>query len=392
MTAAQQGPIRIGGAWPLTGTVAASGKDMLNGFELYLDEIKRTMSGRRVDFIIEDTGGIPANTITKARKLVERDKVHILIAGLLASEGYAVRDYVHRFRVPTVMSIPAAMDLTQRLRSPYIVRTGWSSSQNSHALADYAYSKLGYRKVAVIADDYAHGHEEVGGFVRVFQDLGGCVVQKVWNPLGTADFGPYLAQLRKDVDAIYAVEVGADAIRFMKQYQEFGLKGRFPLIGTGILTDESLLRSMGDEAIGVITALQWSAALNTTAARRFVEAYKQRFGTDPSYYAETLYTTGRWLDIAIRRIGGRVEDKQALLEALRKVEIFDAPRGPVKLDKYQNPVQNSYVRQVQKVGGKLQNIVIFTYPNVSQFWKYNPEEFLKQPVYSREFLPLRACP
>lgn len=87
-----------------------------------------------------------------------------------------------------------------------------------------------------------------------------------------------------------------------------------------------------------------------------------------------------------------MEDKQALLEALRKVEIFDAPRGPVKLDKYQNPVQNSYVRQVQKVGGKLQNIVIFTYPNVSQFWKYNPEEFLKQPVYSREFLPLRACP
>jgi len=389
---AQQGPIKIGGAWPLTGVVAASGKDMLNGFELYLEQVNRTMSDRRVEFVMEDTAGIPANTLTKVRKLVERDRVHVLIVGLLATEGYAVRDYVTRFRAITLLPVVAADDLTQRLRTPYMIRTGWASSQPSHPFAHYVYHKLGYRKIAAIADDYAFGYEVVGGFQKAFEDLGGCIVQKVWNPLGTPDFGPYLSQLRRDVDAIFALEVGADAIRFMKQYQEFGLKERLPLVGGGVLTDESLLRSMGDEAIGVITALQWSAALNTTAARRFVEAYKQRFGTDPSYYAETLYTTGRWLDIAIRRIGGRVEDKQAFLNALRKVEIFDAPRGPVRLDAYQNPIHNIYVRQVQKVGGKLQNTVIFTYPNVSQFWTYNPEEFLKQPVYSRDFPALKRCP
>jgi len=387
----QQPPIKIGAAWPLTGAVAASGKDMLNGFELYLDSVGRTMSGRKVEFIMEDTAGVPANALTKARKLVEKDRVHVMMIGLLATEGYAVRDYVTRFKAVTLFPVVAADDLTQRTGSPYIIRTGWASSQPSHPFAEYVYNTLRYRRVAAVASDYAFGYEVVGGFQRRFEDLGGCIVQKVWIPLGSPDHSPYLATVRRDVDAVFGLFPGADAIRFMKQYEEFGLKARLPLIGGGVLTDESLLRSMGDEAIGTITALQWSAALDTPAAKRFVDAYKARYGTAPSYYAETLYTTGRWLDVALRRIRGNIENKEAFMEALRKVEFFDAPRGPIKLDKYLNPIHNIYVRRVDKVAGTLQNTVIYTYPNVSQFWTYPPEEFLKQPVYSRDFPPLRPC-
>ncbi len=394
---AQQGPIKIGAAWPLTGTVAASGKDMLNGFELFLDETGasppyRTIAGRKIEFIMEDTAGIPTNTLTKVRKLVEHDRVHVLIGGgLLASEGYAIRDYIDRAKVVLLIGVVSADDLTQRQRSPYIIRVGWTSSQPSHMFAEYVFSTLRYRKLAMIADDYAFGYEVTAGFQRRFEELGGCIVQKVWNPLGTPDFSPYLSQLRRDTDAIFAIEVGADAIRFMKQYQEFGLKGRLPLIGGGVLTDESLLRSMGDEAIGTITALHWSAALDTPAAKRFVEAYTRKYGTAPSYYAEALYSTGRWLEAAARRIRGNVEDKQALLEAVRKVEIFSAPRGPLHLDKYQNVIQNVYIRRVERVGGTLQNVVIQAYPNVSQFGTYDPEKFLQQPVYSRDFPPLKPC-
>ncbi len=389
---AQQGPIKIGAAWPLTGTVAASGKDMLNGFSLFLDEIGHTMGGRKVEFIMEDTAGVPANTLTKVRKLVEHDRVDILVGGgLLASEGYAIRDYIDRNKVILLIGVVSADDLTQRQRSPYIIRVGWTSSQPSHMFAEYVYSTLNYRKLAMIASDYAFGYEVTGGFQKRYEELGGCIVQKIWSPLGTPDFSPYLSQLRKDVDAIFALQVGAGAVTFMKQYQEFGFRGRFPLIGGGVLTDESLLRSMGDEAIGTITALHWSAALDTPAAKHFVDAFTSRYGTAPSYYAEALYTTGRWLEAAVRRINGNVENKQTLLDAVRKVEIFSAPRGPVRLDKYQNVIQNVYVRRVEKVGGTLKNVVIFTYPNVSQFGKYDPDKFLQQPVYSRDYPPFKPC-
>ncbi len=389
---AQQGPIKIGAAWPLSGTVAASGRDMLDGFALFLDEIGHTMSGRKVEFIMEDTAGVPANTLTKVRKLVEHDRVDILVgAGLLASELYAIRDYIDRNKVILLIGVASSDDITQRQRVPYIIRVGWTSSQPSHMFAEYVYSTLNYRKLAMIAADYAFGYEVTGGFQKRFEELGGCIVQKIWSPLDTADFSPYLSQLRKDVDAIFAIQVGAVAVRFMKQYQEFGFKGRFPLIGGGVLTDESLLRSMGDEAIGTITALHWSAALDTPAAKRFVDAFSSRYGTAPSYYAEALYSTGRWLEAAVRRINGNVENKQALLDAVRKVEIFSAPRGPLRLDKYQNVIQNVYVRRVEKVGGTLKNVVIFTYPNVSQFGKYDPVKFLQQPVYSRDYPPFKSC-
>ena len=141
----------------------------------------------------------------------------------------------------------------------------------------------------------------------------------------------------------------------------------------------------------MISAHHYSAALDTPANRRFREAFEKKYNRLPSFYSENCYTGARVVSEAAKAVGGRVEDRAAFMAALRAVEIADAPRGPVKMDPYGNPTQNIYIRKVERVNGKLQNTVIFTYPAVSQFWKYPPEEFLKQPVYSRDFPPCRHC-
>src|SRR4029453_7587261 len=150
--------------------------------------------------------------------------------------------------------------------------------------------------------------------------------------------------------------------------------------------DEALLPQMGDEAIGIVTPLIYSAALDTPANRKFVKDYRAKYGKIPSYFSESNYTSGRWIHEAVKAVNGNVEDREALMAALRKVEIADSPRGPVKFDTAGNPIQNVYIRKVERnQDGELQNPVIVTIPAVSQFWKYGPDEFLKQPVYSRDF-------
>jgi branched-chain amino acid transport system substrate-binding protein len=392
VTPAQQAQIKIGFTTDLTGTAAQAAKDMVNGFTMYLDEVGGQMAGRKVALIVEDTQGRPDVALTKLRKLVEHDRVHLVAGVLFGHLGYAMAPKVEEYKIPALFTVTAADDLTQRLKYRWVIRTGWASSQPSHPFGEYAAKTLGYRKVAVIASDYAFGWEVIGGFQRTFEEQGGQVVQKLWAPLGAMDLAPFIAKLRRDVDAVLTMIAGASTIQFMKQYDEAGLRGKIPLIAGGPAVDEALLPSMGDEAIGVISPLIYSGALDTPANRRFAKEYRAKFGKVPSYFAETNYTSGRWINEAVRSLAGNVEDREKLLAALRRVEIPDAPRGPVKLDGYGNPIQNVYFRKVERNrDGELQNTVIVTIPAVSQFWKYNPEEFLKQPVYSRDVPPCRFC-
>jgi len=390
-TWAQKGPIKVGLLVPQTGPLAANGKDMINGFQLFFEEQNYRLAGREIKLIIEDDEGKPATGLTKARSLVEGQGVHLLTGPLSAAIGYAIAPYVTEKKVPTLFPIVSSEDITQRKRSPYIVRTGWSSSQPSHPFGKWVYDNLKYRKIAMIGYDFAFGWEVAAGFHRSFEEAGGQVVQKLWPPLGTADFGPYLAQLRRDVDAVYAIFSGADALRFAKQYAEAGLKDRLPLVGGGTFTDEHVLRSMGDEALGIVTALHYSAALATPANKKFAQAYEAKFQQVPSYYSEGTYVAGVALKAALEATGGDIEDVGKFLAALRKVDLSDAPRGPIRFDDFGNPIENVYVRKVERVGGRLQNTVIHTFPNVSQFWTYKPDEYLKNPVYSRDFPPCKHC-
>ncbi len=388
---AQKGPIKIGVIAPLTGGAAQAGKDMTNGMQMWLDENAGQMAGRKVEAIIEDSQGQPNVALTKLAKLVERDGVNVLVGELFAHIGYAMAPKVDEYRIPMLYPVIAADDLTQRKPSKWVVRTGWASSQPSHPFGEYAAKTLGYKKIVTIGIDYAFGWEVIGGFQKTFEESGGQIIQKLWAPLGTTDFAPYLSQIKRDADAVFALMVAASSLRFPKQYEDAGLKAKFPLLGGGTTFDEFVLPSLGDEAIGGMTPLQYSAALDTPINKKFVAEYRKKYGKVPSYFSETTYTSTRWIAEAAKAIGGDVENREKFLVALRKVEIKDSPRGPVKLDAHGNPIQNIYVRKVEKKDGELWNTVVHTFPAVSQFWKYKPEEFLKQPVYDRNYPPCKYC-
>jgi branched-chain amino acid transport system substrate-binding protein len=384
-----KGPIRIGFITPLSGGFVANGKDMLTGIELYLEEIGYQAAGRKIELIVEDDEANPAVSLTKTRKLVEKDEVHIMTGGVSAATAYAIAPYIDSKEIPTTYPIMSADDITQRRIPKWIIRTGWASCQPHQPFGEYAYDVLKFRKISLIGYDFAFGWECVGGFHKVFEDSGGRILQRIWVPLTAQDFSPYISQISKDADAVFAAFSGRQTMQFNKQYQEFGLKGKFPLIGNGTLTDEHALPSMGDEVLGVITPLHYSEVLDNPVNKKFVKAFREKAKKAASYYSEGTYTGARWIVEAIKAINGDVENRSKLMEALRKVELKDVPRGPMKLDDYGNPIQNIYIRKVEKVGGERQNTVIHTYPNVSQFWKYKPGEFLRQPVYSRDYPPIK---
>lgn len=180
--ASQARPIRIGLITPTTGVFAANGRDMINGFTLFWEERNFSVAGRRVEIIVEDDVGAPANTLTKARKLVEQDRVDMLVGPLTANSGLALRDFVHEAKVPTIFPIVSADDITQRRRTPYIVRVGWTSSQPNQPFGEWIAKNTSYRRVATIGYDFAFGHENVGGFQRTFEENGGRIVQRVGHP------------------------------------------------------------------------------------------------------------------------------------------------------------------------------------------------------------------
>jgi branched-chain amino acid transport system substrate-binding protein len=385
VAAQQAGPIRMGFLTVRTGPLAAGGKQMEEGIQLFLKEHNHTIAGRKVELIIADTGGNPAGARTKTQELVEREKVHVIIGPLAAFEAIAIDDYIRQTRTPIVSCSAAAEDLTQRKTSPWFARSVASSAQPNQALGDYAAKTLGYKRIAIIADDFAYGHETAAGFQRVFEDAGGKVVQKIWSPLAVPDYGTYIAQIKKDVDAVYAGFAGANGFRFLRQYREYGMK--IPVLGSMTTADEGILKQMGDEAVGVTTGGWYAAGIDSPENRRFVAAVNKEYGADPGYYTLGAYSAGTLVEAAARAVRGKVEDKEAFMKALRNPGVVKDPRGEWRMDEYGNPIMNIYIRRVERKGGKLVNTVVKTYPQVSQFWTYDPKAFLAAPVYSRDVPP-----
>jgi len=378
-------PIRIGLLTVKTGPLATGGIQMEQGLDVYLREVGYRIAGRPVEMIVADTGGSPAVAKTKAQELVERDGVDAIIGPLAAFEALAINDYIAQVGVPT-LSIAAAEDMTQRTPNPYFVRASSSSAQAAHPMGHYAAVDRGYRRAVTIADDIAYGQEMVAGFQRVFEENGGRVVTKLWPPLNVAEYSAYIAQIQ-DVDVVYMAFAGINGLRFIRQYAEFGLQGEIPLLGGMTSADESILRNMGDEALGVISSSFYSAELPWQANMDFVTGMREAYDVDPGYYAVSAYLEAMVLHTAIDAVGGNTEDKAALMDALRAVELEDSPRGNVRFDEYGNVVGNIYIFEVQQRDNRLVNTPIKTYENVSQFWNYDPEEFLSQPVYSRDYPP-----
>ena len=373
-------PVKIGYMLPFSGAFAAIGGDLRDGLNLYMEQIGYKSGGRDIKVVIEDEG---TNDVSRAmdvaRKLVEKDRVD-LIAGLASSgSAYAVADFLQKNKIPHVISNAGADDLTQRKANPLMVRPAFVNSAGSHPLGVWAYEQ-GYRKAVAMGSDYAAGYEHLGGICNTFTKMGGKIIQEIWPPLGTKDFAPYLTKISREADVVMVFFAGADALRFVTQYEEYGLKNKIPLIGKGFLVDDNILPKQGSAAEGIVTESHWCYLLDTPDNKDFIAAYSKKYGHKPTLYSEQGYATGKLIAEALKITKGEIKD-EAFVKVMRSVEL-KAPRGLVKFDKYGAPIQASYIRKVAMSGGELNNVPFKTYPSVSQFWTWSPEEYMKMPSYT----------
>src|SRR5438128_3484036 len=299
----QPGRIRVGLMTVRAGPLASGGIDMERALVQYLKEHDYTMAGRKVALFVGDSGGVPAQSRTKLQELVERDKIQIMIGPLDTASALATDDYIRQAQLLT-LSVAAAEDMTQRKPNPWFPRGTSTSSQCAMPLADYCYKTLKMRRMAVIADDIAYGHEMCAGFMRVFEENGGKVVQRMFPPLTVPDYGTYLAQLKTNVDAIFLGFAGSNGFRYLRQYNEYGLMGKVKPIGGMTALDEAVLRNMGDEALGIITSCWYSAEIDNPTNQKFAAAFRAQWKYDPGFYAAATYTEAAVLEATLNQIKG----------------------------------------------------------------------------------------
>jgi branched-chain amino acid transport system substrate-binding protein len=355
-------------------------RDIVDGARLYLDEVNGEMVGRPVELVIEDYELKPAVALTKTKKLVERDRVHVLIGVVLSAAALAMKEYVHAQEVPFVISgYSVAEALTMEKPSPYIFRITYGASQVPTPLAHWVYKHLKARTATVISADTVGTIELVMAFARAFTEAGGKVVQELYPPLGTTDFGPFIARLRRDVDVVATLVPGADGIRFIKQYEEFGLKDKIPVVDTAPgITDIPLLPSSGPQALGMYVSQAYVFTVDTPNNRRFVQAFRDKTGRDPGGAAEHTYVALAAIHQALKATGGNIEAKPKFLEALRHMDL-EAPRGHIRFDRYQNVITDVHLTRIEKVGDKILPVVVETIKGLDQFLGMSPEEYLKKP-------------
>lgn len=388
---AQSAPVRIGLLTVKTGPLAEGGIQMEQGIVAFLKDKNYTLAGRKIDFISADTGGSPAGAKTKAQELIERDHVDFILGPLAAFELLAISDYIAQNKTP-MLSLAGADDMTQRKPNPYFVRASATSSQAMHPMGHYAATEMHLKRVVTIVEDFAFGYEQMGGFQAAFQKDGGCVTKKLWPPIVTPDYTPYIAQI-SDCDGVCEGFAGSNPLRFMKQYATAGLK--YPVVTGETGADDALLKSFGDEALGLVSCCPYTLDNPIEPNQRFVTNIMKDYNVIPGFYAAGLYVNCQVVDAGLKAAGGDSSDKQKFMAALKSVSLTDTPRGPIKFDHLNNVIGNFYIRRIGKEGAKyglkLWNKTIHTYENVSQFWTWPEKDFLAHPVYSRSYPPLTKC-
>ena len=363
-------PIKIGFMAPYVGVYTKLGTDMDKGFTLAMEEAGMKAAGRDIKVIKEDTEGKPELGPTKARKLIESDGVN-LIAGIVHSGvAISIRDMVTDKKIPLILTNAGAPELTAKLKSPMIFRVSFANGQQDLAGGWYAFNKLGFKKMIVIAPDYSAGHDKANGFMKYFKEAGGQIVEEIYPPLNTNDFGPYLTKImdkQKEIDGVWAFFAGSGSIRLITQYDEYGLKNAIPLLTIGDTLDDAFLPSMKDSCVGIKNYLHYADTLKNPENEKFVKAYTERFKERPGVFSEQGYVGAKAILAAIEAVKGNVDDKEAFAAAMRKIS-FNAPRGPFKYDENQNVIENVYIRKVEKAGGSYINTVLDTIPDVDQNW------------------------
>ncbi|HEX9720155.1 MAG TPA: ABC transporter substrate-binding protein [Ramlibacter sp.] len=352
---AQDNKFKIGLILPMTGPFASTGKQIEAAARLYMAQNGDTVAGKKVELIVKDDTGTPDVTKRIAQELVVNDKVNVLAGFGLTPLALATAPIATQSKTPLVVMAAATSSITQA--SPYIVRTSFTLPQVAVGIADWA-PKNGIKKVVTLVTDYGPGIDAEKFFKERLQFNGGQVVESLRVPLRNPDFAPFLQKVRDaKPDALFAFVPSGAGAALMKQFAERGLdKAGIRLIGTGDVTDDDILNSMGDVAVGVVTSHHYSAAHNSSANRKFVEAFtKANNNLRPNFMAVGGYDGMRLIYEALKKTKG-AGGGDALLAAM-KGQIFESPRGPMFIDaQTRDVVHNVYIRKVEKKDGQLYNV------------------------------------
>ena len=357
--------IKVGIIAEMSGGFADFGRQMTTGAKAYMKEHGDTVAGKKVELIIKDVGG-PAPDVAKrlAQELVVKDHVDFLAGFGLTPNAMAVAPIATEAKKPTIIMNAATSIITTK--SPYFARVSMTLPQVTAPLAEWAY-KNGIRKVYTAVTDYGPGFDAEGAFKKTFTALGGQIVGEVRMPLATPDYGPYVQRIKDTKpEAVFVfVPAGESAVGFMKAYAERGLAAAgIKLIATGDMTDDGVIDALGDNALGVITTHHYSVAHDSPENKAFLAAYAAIDPNHrPNFMAVGGYDAMALIYAVAKQLNGNIDPDRAM--AIIKGMKIASPRGPITIDPdTRDVIQNVYVREVKRVGGKLYNVELFTFPNV----------------------------
>ncbi|KQW22213.1 ABC transporter substrate-binding protein [Afipia sp. Root123D2] len=357
-----QDSVKIGLILPMTGGQSSTGKQIDNAVKLYMKQHGDTVAGKKIEILLKDDGTVPDNTKRAAQELIVNDKVNVIAGFGITPSALAAAPLATQAKVPEVVMAAGTSIITER--SPYIVRTSFTLGQSSIIIGDWA-AKNGIKKVATLTSDYAPGNDALKFFKDHFTAAGGEIVEEVKVPLANPDFAPFLQRM-KDAkpDAMFVFVPAGQGGTFMKQYAERGLdKSGIKVIGPGDVMDDDLLNSMGDAALGAVTAHLYSAAHPSQMNKDFVAAYKKAYGQRPGFMAVGGYDGIHLIYEALKKTGGKA-DGDSLIAAMKGMK-WESPRGPISIDpETRDIVQNIYIRKVEKVDGELYNVEFATFEAV----------------------------
>lgn len=388
--------IRIGTIGPITGWATIFGQGVLNGAQLALEEHGNAFKGIPIKVFSEDTKADVEVMITKLDSLKNRDKVHLIIGPSLGHEGMAAVDWGARNpEVPMLIGYSAPEDITMRKATKSVIRPGWTGAQVIFNFGQYCAKDLGYKKIIMVGQDYSYPWDQAAGFIRGFLENGGEEVLRIWHPVEAVDFSSIMARLMElsgEYDAVLNNSGGAQVVAFFKQWKQFGLDQVYPqILGQANVPIVPMLDELGDSSLGVYSSLHYYDGNPSEANQKFRENYKKKFGVYPDVIAMQGYDAVNVAFKAMEAIDGQVDDVDKFIAALRQVKMGEneSPRGPFYFDKYANPVQNIYIKKVVKKDGKLMNIAVKTYKNVSQFGPYvnMAEKYMAAPATTRDYPP-----
>jgi branched-chain amino acid transport system substrate-binding protein len=347
-----QTPIKVGMVTTLSGGGAGLGVDIRDGFALAMKHLDNKFGNSPVEVVVGDDQQNPDAARQLVDRMIRRDRVDFLTGIVFSNVMLAVGPTIFNSKTYYISANAGPSQYAGDQCNPYFFNVAWQND-NLHEAVGKQVAERGFKSVALIAPNYPAGKDALAGFKRYYK---GQVAEEIYTKLGQLDYGAELAQLRSlRPDAVYIFLPGGMGINFIKQFVDAGLSKNMQLFGPGFSADEDIIKAVGEPMLGMFNSSQWGHDLDNPQNKRFVADFQKEYGRIPSLYASQGYDAAMLMDSAVRAVGGKLDDKEALGKALKAAN-FKSVRGNFKFNHNNFPIQDYYVRVVSKDGqGRITN-------------------------------------